>query len=281
MNSQVPAGRAGKSSRAGRNLPAAVAVGVLLGAGILLSLFTVRHIFVGIVAVAIALATWELARALRGGGIAVALPPVLAGGQAMMWLAWPFGLTGVAVAFALTVLACLFWRFRGGADGYVRDVAASVFVAGYLPMFAAFAIMLVLPADGAMRVLTFLLAVVCSDSGGYAAGVLAGRHPMAPSISPKKSWEGFAGSLLFGMAGATLAVTLGLDGPVWVGLLLGAAVVITATLGDLAESLMKRDLGIKDMGTILPGHGGLMDRLDSLLPSAVLCWCLLSLLVGA
>lgn len=279
MTSVAAAGQAARGSRAGRNLPAAIAVGVLLGGGVLVALLTVRQVFIGVVAAVVAVATWELAGALRrGGGIAVALPPLLLGGQAIMWLSWPYGRDGVAVAFALTVLGCLGWRFRGGASGYVRDVTASLFVAAYLPLPASFAVLLVLPSDGAARTLAFLVTVVCSDVGGYTAGVLLGRHPLAPTISPKKSWEGLGGSLVAGVLGATAAVTLGLDEPVWVGALLGVAVVITATFGDLAESLVKRDLGLKDMGTILPGHGGLMDRLDSLLPSAVVSWCLLSLL---
>ena len=268
------------ASRAGRDLPAAIAVGVLLGGGIIVSLLTVRQAFIGIAAAAIAVGSWELAGALRrGAGINVALPPVLIGGQAMMWLAWPFERRGLIVAFAITVLACLAWRFRGGAAGYVRDVTASLFVVTYVPLFAGFATLLVTAPDGAGRILAFMIAVVCSDVGGYAAGVFLGRHPMAPTISPKKTWEGFAGSLLAGTTGATITVLLALDGQWWHGALLGIAIVITATGGDLVESLIKRDLGIKDMGTLLPGHGGLMDRLDSLLPSAVVSWLLLSLLV--
>jgi len=282
VNPVASAEQAERKPRAGRNLPAAIAVGLLLGGAVLGTLFTVRHAFIGVVAAVIGVATWELASALRrGGGIKVALWPVLVGGQAMMWLAWPFGRDAIIVAFALTVLACLLWRFRGGAAGYLRDVTASIFVVAYLQLPASFAILLTLPEDGAFRVLAFLLTVVCSDVGGYAAGVLIGRHLIAPSISPKKSWEGFAGSLVAGVIGAVAVVVLGLEGPAWAGLVLGAAVVSTATLGDLAESLMKRDLGLKDMGTILPGHGGLMDRLDSLLPSAIVSWCLLSLLVPA
>ena len=169
----------------------------------------------------------------------------------------------------------------GGVDGYVRDITASFFVAAYVPLLAGFATMLVTPADGAGRILTFMIAVVCSDIGGYTAGVFLGRHPMAPLISPKKSWEGFAGSIVAGVVGTTLTVVLALNGRWWVGAVLGVAVVITATTGDLVESMIKRDLGIKDMGTLLPGHGGLMDRLDSLLPSAVVTWLLLSLLVPA
>ncbi|MFL6144542.1 MAG: phosphatidate cytidylyltransferase [Labedaea sp.] len=269
-----------KASRAGRNLPAAIGVGVLLGAAVLIALLTARQIFVAIVAVAVGVATIELAGALkRGAGIRVALWPVLAGGQAMVWLSWPFGRDGLLAAFVLTVLACLVWRFGGGAPGYVRDVSASVLAAAYVPLFASFAAMLVVPADGRARVLSFLILVVSSDTCGYVAGVLFGRHPMAPSISPKKSWEGFAGSMTGGVVAGALCLSLLLDGHWWQGVLFGAALVLTATVGDLVESLIKRDLKIKDMGTMLPGHGGLMDRMDSLLPSAVVSWLLLRLFV--
>jgi phosphatidate cytidylyltransferase len=271
---------AARASRAGRNLPAAIAVGVLLGAAVLVALFTVREIFVGIAAAAVAVATIELAGALaRGAGIRVALWPVLIGGQAMVWLSWPFGRNGMLAAFVLTVLACLVWRFRGGSTGYVRDVSASILTAAYVPLFASFAAMLVAPPDGRARVLCFLILVVSSDTCGYIAGVLLGRHPMAPSISPKKSWEGFAGSMTGGVVAGALCLTLILPGRWWQGVLFGAALVLTATVGDLVESLIKRDLGIKDMGQLLPGHGGVMDRLDSLLPSAVVSWLLLTLFV--
>lgn len=266
-----------KKSRAGRNLPAAIAVGVLLGAAILASLFTVRYLFIAIVAAAIAVGTIELAGALRkASGIRVALVPVLVGGQAIIWLSWPFGRAGALTALVLTVLACMLWRLPGGANGYLRDVGVSVFAVAYIPLFGAFAAMLVVPGDGVGRVLAFMLGVVASDTGGYIAGVLRGKHPMAPSISPKKTWEGFAGSMIAGVVAGSLTLTLILGGQVWQGVLFGAAIVLTATLGDLVESLIKRDLGIKDMGNLLPGHGGLMDRLDSLLPSAVVSWLLLS-----
>lgn len=271
-----------KKSKAGRNLPAAIGVGVLLGGAILTSLFTVKYLFIGIVAIAIAIGTVELSRAFReAADIRIAMTPVLVGGQAMIWLAWPFGREGALTAFVLTVLVCLLWRLPGGADGYVRDVGSSVFAAAYLPLFAAFAAMLVPPDDGVGRVISFMIVVIASDTGGYVAGVLRGRHPMAPSISPKKTWEGFVGSLAAGITAGSLALSLLVDGLAWQGVLFGIAIVLTATLGDLMESLIKRDLGIKDMGHLLPGHGGLMDRLDSLLPSALASWLLLSAFVPA
>ena len=270
---------ASKPSRAGRDLRAAILVGVGLGAVIIVSLLTVRQTFIGIVAAAAAVSTWELANAFKKGGINVALWPALIGGQAMIWLSWPLERSGMMTAFVVTVLVCMIWRFRGGSDGYLRDLSASVFTVAYVPLFAAFAAMLVVPEDGAGRAFAFLIGVVLSDVGGYAAGVFLGKHPMAPTISPKKSWEGFAGSLTAGMVGGAITVTTLLDGQWWHGVLFGAALVVTATAGDLVESLIKRDLGIKDMGTLLPGHGGLMDRMDSLLPSAVASWLLLHLFV--
>ena len=276
---EVPA-PAARSSRAGRDLGSAILVGLGLGAIILVPLLTVRQTYVGVLAAATAVATWELCGALRrGAGIEVPLPVLLAGGQAMIWLSWPFGLRWLALAFVATALGCLVWRMRAGAAHYLRDVSAGLFTAVYVPLFCSFVVMLTVAPDGVGRVLTFMLCVVASDVGGYAVGVFAGRHPMAPTISPKKSWEGFAGSLAAGMATGAVTLTLMLGGQWWEGALTGALLVVTATLGDLVESLVKRDLGIKDMGSLLPGHGGLMDRLDSMLPAAVVSYFVLSVLV--
>ena len=269
---------AGRPSRAGRDLVAAITVGVGMGVVILASLLVERHFFIGVLALATAVATWELAGALRrGADIEVPLPILLAGGQAMVWLSWPFRLQGLAVAFAVTALAVLLWRLRAGAEHYVRDVTAGVFTAAYVPLFCSFAVLLVVADGGLARVLTFLICGVASDVGGYASGVLLGRHPMAPTISPKKSWEGFGGSQLAGMVAGALCVHLMLGGQWWAGAITGALLVTCATLGDLIESMVKRDLGIKDMGALLPGHGGLLDRMDSLLPTAVVAWALLSI----
>jgi phosphatidate cytidylyltransferase len=148
-----------------------------------------------------------------------------------------------------------------------------------VPFLAGFAMLMLAAPDGPYRVIVFVAVTVANDVGGYASGVLFGRHPMAPSISPKKSWEGLAGSVVLCMLVGAVTVRFLLDGSLLAGVAVGVAAAFTATLGDLSESLVKRDLGIKDMGSWLPGHGGIMDRLDSLLPTAPAVALLLMLLV--
>ena len=252
-----------------------------LGAVILLSLLVWRPAFLLVLTAAVVVATIELVRALRKGRFRPPLVPVLAGALVMIGLAWSRGPTGLVAGFLITVLAVLLWRLADGPAGYLRDAAAGVLVALYVPLLAGFAALLLVPDDGAARVIAFIVTVVCSDVGGFAAGVLFGKHPMAPSISPKKSWEGMAGSVAACMLAGVLLIGLMLDGPWWGGLIFGAAIAVSATVGDLGESLIKRDLGIKDMGDLLPGHGGLMDRMDSLLPSAAVAYLLLAVFVPA
>jgi len=272
-----------KTSKAGRNLPAAIAVGALLGGSVIATLWLAPRFWVAMVAAAMALATHEVIRRLREAGYSIPAIPLLVGGQAMIWLTWPFGVAGALGAYGGTVLVCLIWRLlsqglQSKPVNYLRDVSATIFLATWIPLFGAFAVLLVYPEDGWARVFALMLGVVFSDIGGYTAGVLFGKHRMVPAISPKKSWEGFAGSLICGTAAAVLAVVFLMHKPAWVGIPLGIMLVVTATLGDLVESQVKRDLGIKDMGTLLPGHGGLMDRIDGALPSAVATWIVLSLL---
>jgi phosphatidate cytidylyltransferase len=266
--------------RAGRNLPAAIAVGLGLGALITVPLYSpYRWVFIGVVAAAIALGIYEVVASLRRLGALPPLLPLTVGGVAMVVVAYRNGAEALFLALVLTVLACLAWRLADPAEGFLRDVAASTFVATYVPFLAGFAALLAAPDDGPRRVTAFIAVVVCSDVGGYAAGVLFGRHPMAPRVSPKKSWEGFAGSLLAcAVAGAVFFWTL-FDAHPLLGVVYGLAVVGTATLGDLGESMIKRDIGVKDMGNVLPGHGGIMDRLDSLLPTAPVAYLLLSAFV--
>jgi phosphatidate cytidylyltransferase len=268
-----------KPARTGRNLPVAIAVGVLLGGLALVTLFTVKATFLLYVGAIVAVALWELTRALGSRGIHLPLIPVAAGGAAVVTLAYWLGDRDALAALAVTFVVLVAWRLPGGADGYVRDVTASVFALIYLPLMAMFVALMLARADGDRRALLFIIMTVCSDVGGYFAGISIGRHPMAPTISPKKTWEGLAGSTVFCLAGGAIGLPALLHGQLWQGLLLGAAAVAAATLGDLTESMIKRDLQIKDMGTLLPGHGGILDRIDSLLIMAPVVWLLLAVFI--
>jgi phosphatidate cytidylyltransferase len=275
----MPATPGPKKAGTGRNLPVALAVGAGLGAGAIVTLFTVKLAFLIYMTVAGGIALWELVRALGMRGIRVPLPPVAAGGAVAVALAYWQGERALVATFAVTVIAILGWRMLGGTAGYLRDVTAGIFALAYLPLMASFIVLMLAAPDGSHRVLLFLILTVCSDVGGYFAGILFGSHQMAPVISPRKTWEGFAGSVVACLLAGMIALPILLSGTVWKGVLLGAAAVAAATLGDLAESMIKRDLQIKDMGTVLPGHGGIMDRADSLLTTAPVIWLLLGVLI--
>ncbi|MET8028002.1 phosphatidate cytidylyltransferase [Streptomyces avermitilis] len=268
---------------AGRDLGAAIGVGVGLGVVIAASLFVVKAVFVGVIAVAVVVGLWELTSRLEERkGIKAPLVPLAVGGAAMVVAGYVRGAEGAWVAMALTALAVLVWRMTEPPEGYLRDVTAGVFAAFYVPFLATFVAMMLTADDGPRRVLTFLLLTVVSDTGAYAIGWRFGKHRLAPRISPGKTREGLLGAVTFAMvAGALCMEFLIDDGSWWQGLVLGFAVAASATLGDLGESMIKRDLGIKDMGTLLPGHGGIMDRLDSLLPTAPVVWLLLVIFVGS
>ena len=255
--------------RAGRNVPVATGVGVALAALVLLTLYTVTFLFVALVTVAVMIGIFEVCRVLSRNGIDVPLVPIVVGGAVMVVGAYVDGTDALTAALVLTVVAVATARLLSPKiDRLAEDVVVGAFVAVYVPLLAASAVLMAAADDGADRVVVFILAVVLSDTGGFAAGVTFGKHPMAPTVSPKKSWEGLAGSLVAATVGMAIAVPLLLGAQWWQGALVGVVAVATATAGDLAESLLKRDLGVKDMGNLLPEHGGIMDRLDSLLPTA-------------
>ncbi|MGK5641298.1 phosphatidate cytidylyltransferase [Streptomyces sp. URMC 126] len=274
--------KAGKKS-AGRDLRAAIGVGLGLGAVIVASLFVYKPVFLGVIVVAVVVGLWELtSRLAERKGIKAPLVPLAIGGAAMVVAGYVDGAEGAWVAMALTALAVLVWRMTEPPDDYLKDVTAGIFTAFYVPFLATFVALMLAADDGAWRVLTFLILTVVSDTGAYAVGWRFGKRKLAPRISPGKTREGLIGAVLFAMAAGALCMRFLIDDGVWwQGLLLGLAVAVSATLGDLGESMIKRDLGIKDMGRLLPGHGGIMDRLDSLLPTAPVVWLLLVAFVGA
>lgn len=276
-----PASQTPAKAGTGRNLPLAIGVGAGLGALVLVSLFTVKEIFLGVMVFFLALGVRELSQGFATRQIQVPLAPVAAGLAITSIAAYAGGAMGLVGAVSLTVLALLVWRMPAGSEGYVRDTTASLFTTAYVVLMGGIVALMLEPGDGDYRIVIFVSVTVASDIGGYFAGSFLGKHKMAPTISPKKTWEGFAGSTLTCMAvGAWLVPWLLDGGKIWQGALLGVAVVCSATVGDLIESMIKRDLGIKDLGTLLPGHGGVMDRLDSLIITAPVVWLLLELYVS-
>lgn len=271
--------RPGNGIRTGRNLPAAIGVGAALGGLALLTLLTVKATFLVYMGAALLVALHELDTALRTREIRIPLIPVALGGAAMVTAAYWAAGGAVMAAFALTFLAVLGWRMSGGIEGYVKDVTAGVFTLAYLPLLGATVAAMLAAHDGGRRVLAFIIVTICSDIGGYFAGITlghSGAHKLVPAISPKKTWEGLAGSAFATIvAGAVLLPAL-LHGHWWQGIVVGAAALVAAVFGDLAASMIKRDLQIKDYGRLLPGHGGILDRIDSLLFCAPVVWLLLA-----
>ncbi|MBG6238364.1 phosphatidate cytidylyltransferase [Mycetocola sp. CAN_C7] len=275
--------------RAGRNLVKATLIGLGLGLVMLFSLIVVKEIFVLFGAAVVAFTVFELVHAFRQAGRAVDVWPAVVSSVAIVASGYfldPAARWSVLVGAIVFIAA---WRLvaqmahpapRRKLD-VVRDLAAAVFVQVYVSFLASFAMTLVRQPEGEWWALAFLIIVIAVDIGAYASGLNFGKHPMAPLISPKKTWEGFAGAALAAVVAGILLSVFMLNNTWWVGLILGLALLGTATMGDLTESLIKRDLGIKDMSSWLPGHGGFLDRLDSILPSAPIAFGLFLLFSGA
>jgi phosphatidate cytidylyltransferase len=276
----VPEGEHAKRRGPGRNLPAAIAVGAALVVLLLVSVLVVPQAFPVVAAIAMVAAVLELTRALSAGGLEVPPVPLLVGVIGMVVSTVVFGPEGLLLSTAAAVSVLILWRVSESMGlTALRDVAGGVFALAWVPFLGCFLLLLMDREQGPLLVLLAVLGPVGNDVGGYIAGVLLGRHPMAPSISPKKSWEGFAGSLVLGIATVTAVAVLAVGLPWQTGVAIGAVLVVVSTCGDLSESLLKRDLGIKDMGHLLPGHGGVLDRIDSILLAAPTTYVMLEVLL--
>lgn len=259
------------ASRAGRNLWLAVPTAIVLLAILGLSLIRME-LFVGLVVIALGIALWEMAGALKARQFTIPLGPLFIGQCIMLIATWNRGLDAAILIYFLTCAVAIVWNARRPMG--VTDAIAGCFALGWLGLIGNFAVAMAAMPNGALVILTFILLPVANDTGGWLVGILVGRHPIAPSISPKKSWEGFAGSTV-----ATLLVAWLMCGHVlgmewyWV-IAFGVTTPIFATAGDFAESLLKRDLRVKDMGSLFPGHGGMLDRIDSILFCAPVCYFL-------
>ncbi|MFI7484250.1 phosphatidate cytidylyltransferase [Kocuria sp. M1R5S2] len=239
---------------------AAVLIGTLL-----VGLFVQPVVLALFAGAAVGIGVWEVGRSLRFRGITIPRVPAVIAGVLMPLSAFAGGGEALMIAVGVGVTLVVVWRALGAREGMILSIMGSVFALGWVGFLLSMALLLYRTDAGALKVLTVILLAVGSDTCGYAVGVIWGRHPMAPRISPKKSWEGFAGSLGGSVLIGVLCAVLLLDHTWWEGVLLALVIVLTATLGDFAESMVKRELGIKDMGTLLPGHGGVMDRIDSVL----------------
>jgi len=265
------------NKRAGRKLFPSIAVSLSLVALVWFALAYRREIFAVVVAVAVLLGIREIVRAFSAFGIYISSAGLIIAALALSYATWNGGVAGLAVATAIAIPVLLIQLLTRGPEGFVASATATTFSLLYLPFLGGFLILLGRTSTGLERVMTFVVLVGCNDTFGYIVGVLIGKHPLVPKISPKKSWEGLIGSLVFTTAGGILSFIYILEMQWWIGAVVGLMIVFTATCGDLIESAMKRDLALKDMGSLLPGHGGMLDRLDSVLISAPALWLALEL----
>lgn len=256
------------NAKAGRKLLPSILVSLTLIALVWLTLAYARVLFALLVAIAVALGIREIARAFAAAGTHISTRSLIVATGGLTYAVWSAGVEGLAISTAIALPVLLISRLRKGPQDFVKSATATTLALIYLPFLAGFLILLARPDDGLARVMTFVVLVGCNDTFGYLVGVLFGKHPLVPKISPKKSWEGLVGSIIFTSIGGALSFYYILDLQWWIGALVALMIVFTATSGDLIESAMKRDLSLKDMGSLLPGHGGMLDRLDSVLLSA-------------
>ncbi len=268
--------------RTGRDLILAIGIGLAFGAALLASLLFNKVLFVPFALAAALLGVYELSRALRTSGRRIDVVPQLIAAAVVVlpayfvdvWLVWVMLFVSVAFVIVWRLVAQMVVKDGRTYGDVLADAVIGGFVQIYVPFLAAVALILLRQEGGQWWVLSFVAVAVAADTGAYAAGLAFGRHPMAPRISPKKTWEGFGGAVVVSIAAGVLLAMYLLELPWWAGAIFGVAILLSATLGDLGESMLKRDLGIKDMSSWLPGHGGLLDRLDSILPSTVPALCL-------
>ena len=280
-------------TKSSRSLSQSVIFGLILGFTFLGSVLFIKELFVALIALACAAGAWELSTALRQKNWYVPRIPVTVGSALVMPLAYIGGELWQWLGVLAIVAALMLWRgvqlvlshasFKRSFSEILRDFSAAAFVVIYLPLTMSFAALLIRePAhdeivDGKFWIITVVVTVILIDSSAYLFGRKLGKHPMLPKVSPKKSWEGFGVSVLFALACAIGLTVWLLQLPWWFGALIAGVVLLSAVLGDFAESLIKRDLGVKDMSSWIPGHGGVMDRLDSMLPSALSGYLLMML----
>ena len=260
------------NKRAGRKLLPSIVVSVLIIAVVWFALAYHRELFAILVGIAVIFGIREISHAFDADNTHISVPPLIIATVILTFATWRGSLAGLAIATAFCLPNLLVLLLAKGPEEYVKRATATTLALIYLPFLAGFIILLARPFDGFERVMTFVVLIACNDTFGYLVGMMFGRHRLVPKISPKKTWEGLVGSLIFTIIGGALSFHYLMHEHWWIGAIVGLVVVFTATSGDLIESALKRDLSLKDMGTLLPGHGGVMDRIDSALLSGPAVW---------
>ncbi len=262
-----------------RTLGPRLIVGFSLGGVFLISLLHPLA-FTTWVAFASFMASRELTKVLRFSGWSVPKITPLAA-PVIVFSAYFFGTIGqwfsllgsIATLVLIHIVELTVGKQYSSNKQMLRDFGAIGFQLVYVPLLISYAVLLINKDNGTAWVFSLVITVVMIDSFGYLVGRFFGRTKLIPTISPKKTWEGFLASVVGGLAGGFLTGYL-TSSSLWFGLLFAIAILISSVLGDLSESLIKRDLNVKDMGDVLPGHGGFMDRLDSMLPSSFVAYLL-------
>ena len=260
------------NKKAGRKLGPSILVSLAILAVVFLTISFAPPLFAIFAWVAILLAGRELTKAYRAGGIDLPDNAISIAITLLLAAAWFGRVSGLAVAIAIAIPCVLVYILLRDPKDFVRKSTAAAFAIFYLAFLGGFILLLAHDKDGLARIFTLVVLVSCNDTFAYLFGVLIGKHPLAPQISPKKTWEGLIGSIIATTIGSALVFQYALDHTWWIGAGIGLVAVVTATCGDLIESAVKRDLSIKDMGTILPGHGGILDRIDSVLFTGPAVW---------
>ncbi len=260
------------NKRAGRKLLPSILVSLTLLTLIFGTINIEPKLFLLLILIAIMLGVRELTHAYRAGGIELPDLPIMLIASVILVASWFGGTEGLAVSTGLSIPILMFFLLMISQKDFIKRSTSAVFAVFYLAVLGGFILLVANHPDGGKRILALVILIACNDTFAYFAGVLFGKHKMAPTISPKKSWEGLVGGLIASLIGGALVFQNAFETQWYVGCAVGVMTVITATCGDLIESAIKRDLAIKDMSNLLPGHGGIMDRLDSALFTAPAVW---------
>lgn len=265
--------------KTGRNLPNAIIVGLGLIGLVVLTLFINKYAFTFLALAAVLLAGYEVTNQLNKVK-KLSLSPFLNLVVISIFILFSvlFEELGFVYALIFGVISILIYSYTKKI--FKKTFIFSISTVLYLGIFGGLAMLMLNQTDGAERVFIFIALTALSDTGGYFSGIFFGKHKLAPKISPKKSYEGLIGSVLLSVVASIFITPLFLDLDLTKAVILGLVLPITGTFGDLFESYVKRNLKIKDFSSLLPGHGGMADRIDSLAFNSLVSYLLFGIFLG-